>query len=207
MFSQYDDFANRVTASYELFLMALRGAYLTIVTGNHGKLESGVEFDKLAYKLAENFVVSAKREIVDSGYSVENPRIETAVSFLIDAVVQNITQVRNRLTNGSVAEAYSGSLKGAMMLLYRKQKEQIDFKLRDTANREWQAEKLFRTVLRDFSYQSYIDNVVYSGIAIGKKNFIARKSDGTRIAFNSENFESIRKDVFHVNSNSVVESV
>ena len=208
MFAQYDDFANRLTASYELFLMALRGAYLTVLTSNYSKLEAGVEFDKLAYKLAENFVVAAKKEIIENGgVSSENPRIEPAVSFLVGSVLQNITQVRDQLTKGTVAEAFSGGLKGAMMLLYRKQKEQIDFKLRDTSNREWQAEKLFRTVLRDFAYQSYVDNIVFSAFALGKKNFIARKSDGTRIAFTAENFESIRGTVFHVNSNTVVESV
>lgn len=215
----HDDFAARLTDNYELLLMALVGRYQesrapgvkvtpAVVSSLHVEL----------FRLSRIFIESANAEIDNYMRPLLDGASEQLHSELMKRkkevqaltrrmVVENVRQVI-QLTKTGIG-SYIDMLKtasGGMGLLVQRKTGKIEFKATDMSGRKWDAVKLMRVVVRDYAYQSWIDQQIDAHdqlhddlmIASGGQIFSIRGSEGL------PKVEDVRRALFHPNSNAAL---
>lgn len=216
----YDEFAERVVAQYDMFLMALEGRYRAIVGPGvqitpaalsdftNQSIRLGCVFLDLAEREAKSYAAEtwAEQEEVYGGNAMFD-----LMMGLRSAVDENITQLDKALRNG--AKDYKSVIKnahGSIGLLLQKKMGAVEFSIYDTSNRKWEARRLVKVVVRDFAYQMWID----ATIAEIKKtsNFAQVRYDDSSKAEREiilslgeklgvyKTIGSVRHQIFHINS-------
>lgn len=99
---------------------------------------------------------------------------------------------------------------GAIGLLAQRRLANPDFKVRDTSGRQWDGEKLIDVIVRDCAYQMFIDGQIAQAKADGAQ-FVTldhpnddHPMRGLTLQLNSPDWQRVRDETFHVNSNLTV---
>lgn len=209
----YDDLATRLTAEYDLFLYALSGRYQQMrAPGVAPSPRAVADLNYAAHELASTFYQIASRDVA----TYIDPMIEAASESVADDLTQrkikvltlitsmlleNVHQVAKTARTGIIgpADILKGST-GAIGSLLQRMMAKIQFKATDTSGRKWDAEKLFRVVVRDFAYQAWLDTQAEKLSAAG----IEMATNGINAVFPMREFEDVRAAYFHINSNAIL---
>lgn len=222
----YDDFASRIVQEYDLFLFSLTGKYLSLVApGVEITPRAIADLRSGAQKLAETFYGLAEREIDNYLHNLPVEGNEALQSDLVVrkrellaririATSENVKQVTQRAMVGK--QDYTRLLSnahGAIGMLAQARASSIDFQIRDTSGRRWQAKTLMRIMARDFAYQSWLD-VMFAEILNEGDLADVRYDDASRDFTLSitgatpgyPKLAEIRAKVFHPNATATVEA-
>lgn len=99
---------------------------------------------------------------------------------------------------------------GAIGQLAQKRLANPDFKARDTSGRQWDGEKLIEVIVRDCAYQMFIDGQIAQAKADGAEFVVLDHPNdghpmrGLTLQLNSPEWQRVRNETFHVNSNLTV---
>lgn len=221
----YDDFTRRVMDDYRLYLMALTGRYQGIVSPGIAITPNVVkEFRRDAQKFTNTFMntladkVDKYADALAYGSATDKMDNDKAALLLgISAASQeNVAQVTKLLRVGALnLKQVLKDLHGTFGLLWQKQLGIVDFKIYDTANRKWGAEKLVKLVVHYFAYNMWIDSQLTEFQKKGYKLAIVVYDDqearDEEVIFSiSEKVEGyptlgqIRASVFHPNATAKV---
>lgn len=224
----YDDLLLNVTTEYKMFLLALTGRYLQSITP--GSLVTPMALKELemdASRLAHNAVALINGQIQKwSLLATDDLPNEAAISvaknfqalqIAISVIVRkNVATALDalRFSRGDLGKMLHGA-HGAMGLLVQRRIQSPEFKATDSAGRTWDAEKLFRFLVRDFLYQTTIYTDV---VRLADKGFTTawvyygatgHKYEGLEFALSDSvkglpTFAEIRATVFHPNATAQV---
>ena len=219
----YDDFAQTVTANYKLFLTALFGRYQSIIAAGVTVTPHAVrEFATDATDLSLTFFSTVRDKIehyqkelyLESGDSPQTAETakDEALASLNKAVLANIGQLVKLLRVGTADYKKAG---GAMGQLIQKKLGSVEFKVYDTANRKWDAVRIVTVTMRDFAYQTWVDQRLKQlqdeGYTLAQVKYDDPAKVGREIVFAIEkkvgdypNLDDIRASVFHINSTAKV---
>lgn len=224
----YDEISRRLSADYSLFLFAIQGQYLSILTpgaeatpvmlrGVNGRLRSlALSFSESASASIESFIERLTRNTSDSVVKGIQAQKAKLLEQIHGIMANDLAYVQTKLMHGS--KGYGrliGSAKGAMNLLIQKKAATLDFRAPDTSARKWNSSALLRSYVRDFAYQSTIecqvDALLQAGSVLGKVVYPSsdHPNQDMIISLSSEidshkTFASIRDLVFHPNSHAEV---
>lgn len=215
----YDDLATRLTAEYDLFLLALTGRYQQMrapgveVTPH---AITGLRID--GYSLGNTFRVIADIEIdsylrptleaASEGLAAQlEERKRVLKAQILEAVIQNVKQVSKLAISGIGGIAgMMHDTHGGMGKLIQRSVSQVEYKVSDASNRKWNASVLMKTIVRDFGYQSFIDRQAEYYANAGSD--MMQTSKGQVFSLSGANgtpsLDEVRKSYFHPNSNSVM---
>ncbi|WP_297478391.1 hypothetical protein [Ferrovum sp.] len=213
--------AQAIVEEYEIFLLALNGIYLKVTSaGEQVSLHSINEVDEEATGIAMNFMrrfmqqvdaylstlfVNASETLIES----LNDRREEVKKFAMTALTENIQQVRRQMRLGRKDYIkLLGSVHGGVGYLVQKKVAGINFVLRDSLGRKYDALTFFRMAIRDFFYQSWIDMRLDEIKRSGQKTFRVVYPDPARdmtISIDSSVFTNeLRSKIFHPNSHALI---
>lgn len=215
----FDDLATRLSAEYALFLFALTGRYQQMrAPGIEITPREIVKLNGKAHELANTFYLIAERDVSD----YLQPMLEDASESARDGLIVRKKEVLSRLRAGLLENLHQvvklartgvggvGSMltgtTGAIGLLVQRQAGTIQFKATDAAGRKWDAEKLFKTLARDFAYQSWLD--VQADQFIHTEHNLMQTPNGRIFSLlgtdGYDSFEAVRSEIFHINSNQIM---
>lgn len=175
---EYDIFGEKVLAIYDLFLRAIAGRYQQIVsTGAKPSPFVVKEFVADSKAIGNTFIAMAEAEANKYLCSLNVDQTEMDSSDLRGAlklaVSANVAQLTKQIRTGATDyKKMLGNAHGSIGQLVQRKIGTVDFKLYDTADRRWNAQKLVRMVARDFAYQNYVTHTVKQ--LVGEGYAIAR---------------------------------
>jgi hypothetical protein len=214
----YDEFAITVDGDYKMFLNAIAGVYRSnVATGVAVTPASIMEVTRQTKELAAIFTLRVQRETEEYAQSTNSHAQAVGLSTSINAAVgENIAQIIRLMKTGvgNYKDMMRGA-HGAIGLLLQKKLSTVEFKLYDSLDRKWDAEKLFHTTARDYAYQAWVNQRALELVDQGfKLAYAVRDSSSSN---NSERgllfsigepvdgyktLAEVRKLVFHVNSSA-----
>ena len=226
----FGDILNRISADYSLFLYALTGRYLTAITpGAEVSPKSVIGLQDDGYTFARTFLDGVKRTLSDyfapalSGMSLEGQGAirDHQGRFLNDlyrVTVANVTTVSKQLKlgRGEYAKAIKEP-RGVIADLVQKRMENPNYKIQDSAKRQWDAKKYVWFTTRDFLYQSLIEiqlmkirdaggdlaQVVYDDPSHANNGLVFSITGATE---GYPNLTQIQAKVFHPNATAKVQA-
>lgn len=219
-----DNFASAVAEEHELFTQALNGRYLQVLTPGeapspmaiHGLVKGvGRLRDALRERVSDeaDALVSAHEEHVEKG-AVEAMRRLRDVFKSDFAVIlaQNVNTVSRTARTGrdDFGKMFTQSLRGAMGELMQKRMSKIDFKVPDTAGRNWDATRYVSFLAREFVYRIKLLRQLSDVKGdLGEVFYPDHESDGMVFAIRGDHpgvptYKDIEKKVFHPNSKAEV---
>jgi len=217
----YDDFAMRVRGDYELFLMALRGEYLSLVMpGVEVTPRTVMDFHTRAKKQREAFMQTAKERATTFLQEHKSARSDMLyddfMSNVYRATVQNMSYLVGRL-KGSEVNPLRMEAHSAMGLLLQKQMTQPEFEIKTHTGRKYKAQHYLKAEARHFAYNVWLE---------GELAKIAESSDLAEVHYaNSQHpnnglvfsitgnapdypsLDSLRDSIFHFNAQAMVRHV
>lgn len=215
----FDDLAAQIEQDYELLLFALNGRYQqfrapgTAVTPLAvSTLEAdarrlvytfttnvGDKLERYAWDLKEGLTDGAQASIAMRFWSISN--------LIADILADNLRQVSKMTRTGmtGVADILRGST-GAIGNLVQRKVGQIQFRANDTAGRNWSAKVLFKTVVRDFAYQSWLDAEMDKYMSAGHDLMETSKGDVFSLLGTEGHsyIGDVRHKFFHPNSHNIM---
>lgn len=208
----YDSLATRLTAEYDLFLYALSGRYQQMrAPGVAATPRAIADLNYKAHELASTFYQLASNEIAtyidpmieDASESVADRLTQRKIKVLTlitSMLLENVHQVVKTARTGIAGpgDMLKGST-GAIGSLLQRMMAKITFKATDTSGRKWDAEKLLRVIVRDFAYQSWLDQRIEELDAAG----VTLITNNQNAVFPISEFENVRAQYFHINSNAI----
>lgn len=160
-------FASAVTEEHELFLQALNGRYLQMLSP--GKAPSPIDIIDLNTDIrktrdALRARVSDKAdELVSSlGIAAETPSEEVVLRLLSEfkrsfalVTLKNVADVvdAGRKGRDDLGRMFNRSMGAAMGELVMRKAQKIDFKVPDSAGRKWDATRYMSFIAREFVYR------------------------------------------------------
>lgn len=215
----FDDLATRLSAEYDLFLYALSGRYQQMRAPGVAVTPRAVtDLNHTAHELANTFYAIAATEIenylrpmlADATESVSDGlvvRKKEALSHLRAMLLENLHQIVKTARTGITgpADMLKGA-SGAIGMWVQRQAGKIQFKTTDTAGRKWDADKLFKVVMRDFAYQAWLDFEADRYAQAGQDLMQTPKGRIFSLLETTDydSFEAVRPEVFHINSNEIM---
>lgn len=159
----YDDFAVKLQREYELFLFALSGRYLSLITPGADVSPMMVrQMETEGEKLRATFLQSATQRVDDYArtYTVASAqaRADHFVSDLKRITTENIKTITQRMKAGS-ATTLSGikHAHGAIGLLLQQKLSNPDFRVKTPKGRSFDAVSYVFAEGRNFAYLTWID--------------------------------------------------
>lgn len=209
----YDEFSARIESAYKLFLMALAGVYReSVITGAPRLSPHSLGQTKRSAALAEaKFLEIAARE-TRSHFGSHG---EELLIGLKRAASENVAQILRSVRAGlpNLGKTMT-SARGGIGLLLQKKMGQVEFKLYDTADRRWDAEKLVAITVRDFAYQAWLDDRIEGlrrqGYKLAKPTRIVARDTDEAFSIRGKvegypTFEEVRAKYYHINSTARIE--
>lgn len=207
---------------YEIFLLALNGIYLKSVSvGERSTLHSTKEVDGQSITIATNFLARfmQKVDIYIDSISVDasetlveslDARREGIKTFVTNALIENVQQVQKQMRVGRKDYAkLLGNTHGGIGYLIQKKVAGIGFVLRDSIGRKYDALTFFKSAVKDFFYQSWVDMKLDQAKRSGRETFRVLYPDPSRdmvISIDPSIFtQELRSKIFHPNSHASVE--
>lgn len=159
----YDDIANQLEREYSLFLFALAGRYLSLVTPGAEVSPMMVrQMEEQGTALAQTFTASAKALVSDFARKHTSARSDALYAqfeqMLSNITAQNIHTLTQRMKGGAqntlagVKQAH-----GAIGLLLQQKLSNPDFRVKTPKGRSFDAVAFFHAEARNFAYQSWIE--------------------------------------------------
>lgn len=209
----YDEFSARIESAYKLFLMALTGVYRgNVITGAQRLSPHSLGQAKRSAALAElRFLEIVSRDTATHF----NGGGEELMIGLKKAASENVAQILRSIRVGlpNLGKTMT-SAHGGIGLLLQKKMGQVEFKLYDTADRRWDAEKLVALTVRDFAYQAWLDDSVEGlkrqGYKLARPSRIVPRDTDEAFSIRGEvegypTFEEVRAKYYHINSTARIE--
>lgn len=213
--ASHDDFAAALVADYELLLMALEGRYQRVRSPGvevTPRVVADLRGDALG--LFQTFLQRAIAEIdhithpllADGSDELRSQiiaRRTDVATYLNLFMLDNVAQVTKATRTG--VQGISALLKhatGAQGALVQVRAGRIDWKVRDTSGRTWDALTLMRVVMRDFAYQCHVDAEVDRYRQAGLDAVLTSKGP-----LSLTDLEEMRDIYFHPNAHTVIEEL
>lgn len=207
--SKFEDLVSRQKLTLKSYINAVAGLRALASTGvvqtPNPNLKRSIGVMKaaaLAQVRAELLRYRTEHETDDEGM---NARIEARFDKTMAGVESIVEQIATKTTREGTGANVGDVLNrpaGALGLLVQRLIESPRYHVKDSADRTWEAEKLFGVIVRDFAYQTEIDRAFADAISAGQDKVTA--SDGTVIEL-SQDWLAKRDEVFHINSKKVVD--
>ena len=215
----YDDIANQLKQEYNLFLFALAGRYLSLVTP--GAEVSPIMVRQMAEQgaaLAHTFIASAKALVSDFARSHTSAHSEALSAhfekMLSNVTAQNINSLTQRMKGG--AQNTLAGVKGAhgaIGLLLQQKLANPEFRVKTPKGRSFDAAAFFFAEARNYLYQSWIESTLVTLAESGDLAEVRYPSpehsgNGTVFSISGKtagykSFEEI-KFLFHYNSTAFI---
>lgn len=217
---QYEGFAIRLKAEYELFLFALSGRYLAQMApgGAVSPVHIG-DFERNAHALRSTFLKTANRSVSEyvAGPPVDavdklakdfESQLEQITRQNVDSLVQRMKGAR-----GNTLDAV-GQVHGAMGLLLQQKLATPEFNVTAASGRTFKAAPFVKSQARQFAYQSWLQAQVSALSVTGDLAQVlydepAHENHGLTFSISGAtpgypSFESLAQSVFHYNANAKV---
>lgn len=217
----FNDFADRLTREYEMYLIGLTGRYLSLIAPGVdvspwaiGQLRAGAEM------LRKTFLTIANRTVQDFLTQVSADGMREQTQAFMDRVAnmtaQNITLLTDRMkgVNDTALNAFKSSMHGAMGLLLQRQLTNPEYTVTTDSGRTYQAAPLMKTEARQFGYQHWLiaemqklswqgdlAKVVYPDPEHENHGLVFSMSGATP---GYPSFEDLQDSVFHYNSTATI---
>lgn len=217
------NFASAVAEEHELFLQALNGRYLQVLTPGeapspmaiHNLVKGSARLrdalrERVSFEADE--LVSAHEKQVESGAFEAMGRLRDAFkSDFAVIVAQNVVTLSRTARTGrdDFGKMFTQSLRGAMGELMQKKMSKIDFKVPDTKGRNWDATRYVSFLAREFVYRVKLLRQLSDAGELGEVFYPDHESDGMIFAIRGDHpglptYKDIEKTVFHPNSKAEV---
>lgn len=200
--NQFGQYVSDATKQYGL---AIKGRYLSLIAAGVKPGPSDVStFLHFARNLASHVSesVQAAAKNLDSQLAVARQFALVAAINSMMAEFLSDYSIKLRMSALGQSDLWKNQHDEFGLLAQRKVVDEMP-KVRDSAGRKWEIEKLAFVLARDSAYQSQVDEVFQT----------AQKLSGALVAFDSTNdmgetvevtvspFDASARDLFHVNSN------
>lgn len=216
----YEDFASRQAERFRMFSTAVAGERaLASAAGMPAvslKQWSRAELFRTALlKDLRHDMLAFYEDYLNTAMSVFRERGELRMSELF-SFAGNVTKQIIGQSNRQAAFGKANPVDamqyeaGAIGLLAQRKMADPTFKVRDTANRQWDAGTLMKLHARDFAYQTLIDSQYSKAISEGAVEVIIEHPDpehpnlGKRLPLLTGDWMLERDKTFHINSNMTV---
>lgn len=215
----FDALATRLSAEYDLFLYALSGRYQQMrapgvavtprAVSDLNQSSQGLvhTFYQIATTEIDNYLRPMRSEASGDVADSLTVRKKLVLSHIRAMLIENAQQVVKATRTGvaSAGDLLQGKT-GAIGLLLQRQAGKIQFKTADTSGRKWDAEKLFKVVVRDFAYQAWLDFEADRYAQAGQDLMQTPKGRIFSLLETTgyDSFEAVRPEVFHINSNEIM---
>jgi len=206
---EFDGFVETFTNEHSLFTNALKGVFLSLIV--KGKLTPAAltQMEAEAYRVGKTYYERASNDIEHHAQAMMKDGSEKLVESIAGRRERVQNNIRLTVVEGikSIMTAARAVSLGASMS--SEQLSDLTNTVRAPDGRKWKAEKLVRTLVRDFSYQSMTDRD-FDKIARSNAGSLVIKYDapGEREYENAvvslEEFAEIRSEVFHINASARV---
>lgn len=220
MLLNIDGLVKETQASFDLFLLAVKGRYLAVGTSHRAVTPAVISELRVGAGSNADSTLSAILNSADSFIAI--------VSTLADEKTYARIQSRRVALENELKRIFSGCIEsvvrdmkrttthldvhGAMGLLAQRRASEPIFEVRDKAGRNWQADKLLLVVMRDFAYQSYLDARLHeislkTDLAVVTYQNQDHPNNGLIFSISghtSPALSDIRRKVFHPNSQAKV---
>lgn len=211
--------ANAITTAFKLAINgsfhSARSAGKTPTPSQKTYGESNVQYALYAF---ENTLISMVDEIVTrSQLSPAASMTSSDIEEMRLALVAQIRNIGHSMSEQGIKAINSGhghkaasllsltnTAHGAMGELVRsKLSRGVELVAKDTFGRQWKnPEALVKTIVRDFAYKIYVKTQVSEAVLAGNDS-VTVFSDGKEIVVAIADLDSLKGELFHVNSNVV----
>lgn len=217
---QYEGFAIRLKSEYELFLFALSGRYLSLLTPGAAVSPMQIDtFERAAIELRNTFLKTAERSVVEYVAGLAVDTVQTLASDfdqeLARVTRQNVDSLVTRM-KGVKQNALDamGEVHGAMGLLLQQKLATPEFNVVSESGRTFQATPFVKSQARQFAYQTWLQaqmvalswegdlaQVIYDDPG-HKNNGLVFSMSGATPGYPS--FDDIAETVFHYNATAKI---
>lgn len=219
-----DNFASAVAEEHELFLQALNGRYLQALTPGAAPTPMAIQGlvkgsarlrDALRERVSDeaDALVSAQEKLVENAaFEAMGVLRDVFVSDFAVIVAQNVATLSRTARTGrdDFGKIFTQSLRGAMGELMLKKMQKIEFKVPDTAGRNWDATRYVNFLAREFIYRIKLLRQLSDVKGdLGEVFYPDHESDGMVFVIRGNHpgvptYKDIEKKVFHPNSKAEV---
>ena len=217
---QYEGFAIRLKSEYELFLFALSGRYLSVMTPGVSVSPMLInQFEQSSGELRDTFLKTANRTVADY-LGVTDLDTVKALSLgfadeLARATRQNIDSLVNRMKGAKNSELDAvGEVHGAMGLLLQRKLATPEFNVVSESGRTFKAVPFVKSQARQFAYQSWLQiqmmgfswegdlaQVIYDDEGHKNNGLVFSMSGATK---GYPSFDDIAETIFHYNAKAKI---
>jgi hypothetical protein len=212
----FQDYAQQVRAAYDVYCLALTGAYLGLKSAGRGQdavselrgtglglLQTLMNSaSSMSARYLTNLPAGTQENARATGFLDELRRIAT--KNLNDTIVRLIGTGIDMVSSARPADLLNRPA-GAVGLLLQERMSRPRFTARDTAGRAWDAGKLVSLLARDFAYQSYIDAMLAQQAAAGATLVDIVYADPARnLTLTLAQVAEQRQAIFHINATAQV---
>jgi hypothetical protein len=218
-----DNFASAVAEEYELFLQALNGRYLQVLTPGeapspmaiHGLIKGSARLrDALSERVsfeADALVSAHEKQVTPGAFEAMGRLRDLFKSDFAVIVAQNVNTLSRtaRVGRDDLGKMFTQSLRGAMGELMQKRMSKIEFKVPDGAGRNWDATRYVSFLAREFVYRVKLLRQLSDAGEVGEVFYPDHEADGMVFAISGDHpgmptYKDIEKTVFHPNSKAEV---
>jgi hypothetical protein len=217
----YDDFAQRLTREYEMYLIGLTGRYLSLMAPGIdtspwaiGQLQASAEM------LRKTFLTIADRTVKDYVNTVSADGMREQTQAFMDRVasmtMQNVQLLTDRMkgAKNNTFDAVKENLHGAMGLLLQRQLTTPEYVVTTASGRSYKAAPLMNSEARQFGYQRWLqaemEKLSWQG-DLAEVRYPDPEHEGNGLIFSMSgatpgypSFEDIAQTVFHYNSTATI---
>lgn len=208
----YDEYGRQVQGAYQVYTLALTGAYLALQSAGRGP-DATPELRRQGMSLVDTLMNSVHNmtgqflnTLPDGPDATER---ETHLRADLHRIAtKNLNDLIVRLMGVGLRPAdILTAPAGAVGLLLQQRLARPRFTARDSAGRVWDASKLVAVIARDFAYQGYIDNALARQQAIGADRIDVVYADPARNkTLDLATAITQRKMIFHVNGTATIKT-
>jgi hypothetical protein len=208
----YDDFGAQTRAAYDVYVLALTGAYLGFQSAGRGA-DAVTELRRQGIGLIDTFMnsvhVMVNRYLTTLPDGPGSSERETFLRADLQRIaVKNLNDLIVRMMGVGLRPAdMLTKPAGAVGLLLQQKLSRPRFTARDSAGRAWDAAKLVSVIARDFAYQTYVDTMLYRQASIGAVVVDVVYADPARNkTMPLADAVGQRKAIFHVNATARIQT-
>lgn len=219
----FDDFGARYRDRFRMFATAVAGERALAAAAGlpPGSIKQWSRAHQFKDALLKDFQTEAIRYFQDHLAKADEPFRKRGMAMMGHTYLE-VARISSAVITQSVRQATFGKDNplsaldvkrmgtGAIGLLAQRRLANPDFKVADTSGRQWTADTLVGTIVRDFAYQVLIDSQYDEAIRDGATEVTLEHPDpehmlaGQTLPLTGDGWLALRDSTFHVNSNLTV---